>query len=146
MLCGRCKPTREKAGRRKSRGAVYSVNEACSLVCFRNGNYGLRGSSSSSLISVEPRPHHPSFSLQKRMGLQGIGEPPNRWGKVTHISPQGLPLWPLQPACLIFTISTVLYPVLFSTICPGRFSSLLDQHKCSYMQCSCLMGVSCPSN
>lgn len=75
-------------------------------------------------------------AFKKGWASKELGSLPTGGGKVTHISPQGLPVWCLQPACLIFTISTVLYPVLFSTVCPGRFSSLLDQHKCSYMQCS----------
>lgn len=53
VLCGRCRLIRERASGRKFGSVGYGIREVCSLLCFRNGNYRLRGSSSSPLTAVE---------------------------------------------------------------------------------------------
>lgn len=88
--------------------------------------------SSSPLTTVEWRPH-PSFQLRRNWGAsQQIGAP---MGRSPASAPVGtlLPLQLLQLDHLICTISTLLYPVLFSMVCTEGFSTLIDQHKCSYI-------------
>lgn len=144
-FCGRCSCL-ERAGGRKFRCVVYNISEACSLICLSNENYGLRGS------KFQPS-HHCGMKASSIFPVwEEMGEPPNRlelpWEGPQHqpqyVSPHPLQL--LQLDHLICTSSTLLYPVLFSMVCTEGFSTLSDQHKCSYIECSlapCLMGMSC---